>query len=93
MATDISIVARQRAIYWRRVQRLTLYSLLAWFAITFIILFFARELSGLTIFGWPFPFYMAAQGMVLIYLLIVAIYVWRMRRLDRLVTDEGNHGH
>jgi putative solute:sodium symporter small subunit len=71
-----------RTHYWQRTRRLTGALLLAWFASTFCAIFFARELSTLTLFGWPLSFYLAAQGISLLYLLILAIYAWRMGRHD-----------
>ena len=59
-----------------------------WLLSTFCIIFFARELSGLTIFGWPLSFYLAAQGASLIYLAIIAVYAWRMRVLERRYREE-----
>jgi putative solute:sodium symporter small subunit len=59
-----------------------------WLLSTFCIIFFARELSGLTIFGWPLSFYLAAQGASLIYLAIIAVYAWRMRILERRYREE-----
>ena len=78
-----------QAEYWRRSRRLSLQLLLVWFLATFFIIFFARELSDFTVFGWPFSFYMAAQGTTLIYVLIVGIYAWCMRRLDKSFKGEG----
>jgi len=63
--------------------------LAVWVLATFCIVFFARELSGLTIFGWPLSFYLAAQGASLIYLAIIACYAWRMRALERRYRNEG----
>ncbi len=63
--------------------------LAAWVLATFCIVFFARELSGLTIFGWPLSFYLAAQGASLIYLAIIAFYAWRMRALEQRYRNEG----
>ena len=74
--------------HWRRVRRMTGWLLAAWLATTFCIIFFARELSGLTIFGWPLSFYLAAQGASLIYLAIIAFYAWRMRALERRFRNE-----
>lgn len=76
---------QQHDRYWRHTRRLTILLLASWFLITACAIFFARELSGFTLFGWPFPFYMAAQGLPLLYLVIIAIYVARMRRLDLLL--------
>ncbi len=71
------------ASHWQSTRRLTLGLLLVWFVLTFGVIFFARELSGMRWFGWPLSFYMAAQGLVLAYLLIVAVYTWQMRKIDR----------
>lgn len=75
--------ALNQATYWRRTRRFTLWLLLLWFIVTFIVIVFARELAGFTFFGWPVSFYMAAQGTTLIYVGIVGCYAWRMRHLDR----------
>ena len=69
--------------HWHRARRLTGLLLLVWLLTTFCATFFARELSGLNLFGWPLSFYLAAQGGCLVYLAILGIYAWRMRRLDR----------
>ena len=69
--------------HWRRVRRMTGALLAAWALTTFGVVFFARELSGLTIFGWPLSFYLAAQGASLGYLAIIACYAWRMKVLER----------
>jgi putative solute:sodium symporter small subunit len=81
-----------RQQYWARTRRLTLLLLLAWFVGTFGILFFARELSNFTFFGWPLSFYLAAQGMVIAYTVIVAIYAFKMRKLDRLLENKNSNG-
>jgi putative solute:sodium symporter small subunit len=77
-------MADQDGAYWRSTRRLTTILLLAWMATGFCAAFFARELAGLTIFGWPLSFYLAAQGASLVYLAIIGINAWRKRRLDRL---------
>jgi putative solute:sodium symporter small subunit len=72
-----------RALHWRRARRLSLVLLGLWLATGFGTVFFARDLAHLSVFGWPLSFYLAAQGASLIYLLIIGIYAWRMRTLDR----------
>jgi putative solute:sodium symporter small subunit len=83
--------SRDRGAYWRRARRLTLALLAVWFALTFIVIFYARELSHLVLFGWPLSFYLAAQGALLGYLAIIGIYALCMRRLDRETRGE-RHG-
>jgi len=76
-------IAASNARHWRRTKKLTFSLLLIWALATFLVIFFARELSSMTLFGWPLSFYMAAQGLVVIYLIIVAVYTWQMQRFDR----------
>jgi putative solute:sodium symporter small subunit len=78
----------KRQLYWRRTRTITGVLTLVWFTMTFGIIYFARELSVFTIFGWPLSFYMAAQGLTLVYLLIVVLYVKRMRHLDEMLRSE-----
>lgn len=66
---------------WRRSQRVTMGLLCAWFIVSFGVTFFARELS-LSVFGWPFSFWVAAQGALIVYVLLVALYARAMDRLD-----------
>jgi len=54
-----------------------------WFVATFAVGWFARDLQSLTILGFPLPFYMGAQGALLIYLVVVGYYAYRMNKLDR----------
>lgn len=68
--------------YWHHTRRLTLWLSGIWLVVTFCVIFFARDLYGFKLFGWPVSFYMAAQGILLIYVAIVAVYAWQMRRLE-----------
>jgi putative solute:sodium symporter small subunit len=58
--------------------------LFIWFVVTFVIGYYARELHGLTIIGFPFAFYMGAQGSLIIYIVIIGVYAWYMNRQDKL---------
>jgi putative solute:sodium symporter small subunit len=68
--------------YWRRNLRVTGVLVLIWFVVTFVLAYFARDLS-FRFFGWPFSFYMAAQGSLVVYVLIIWFYARYMNRLDR----------
>ena len=54
--------------------------LVVWAGISFGCCFFARELSFM-VAGWPFSYWMAAQGGVLGFIAIVVIHAMVMRRL------------
>ncbi|MBK1889212.1 DUF4212 domain-containing protein [Undibacterium sp. 14-3-2] len=76
--------------YWRRTKRLTTALLLCWGLLSFFSLFFARELSEWHFFSWPLSFYLAAQGLTLSYVLILAIYSIGMRWIQRPRQDDKN---
>ncbi|HJV83984.1 MAG TPA: DUF4212 domain-containing protein [Noviherbaspirillum sp.] len=92
MPQNTEKMAQLRALYWRKVQRFTAALIIVWFASTFGVIFYARELSKITVFGWPLSFYMAAQGLTFFYLLILALYVKRMRRLDQILKGDSHDG-
>ena len=60
---------------------LTLSLLAVWFVVTFVPTYFARELT-FNFLGWPFSFYMAAQGALIVYIVLIWYYARRMRQLD-----------
>ena len=68
--------------YWRKNLVMTGILLLVWFIVTFVEAWYARELNAITFFGFPFGFYMSAQGSLAIYVVIIGIYAWYMRKLD-----------
>ena len=85
---DAQRMAHNRGLYWNRTRAFTFTLVAIWFSMTFGIIYFARELNGFTIFGWPFSFYMAAQGLTLLYVVIVAGYAWCMHRMDKILKSE-----
>lgn len=69
--------------YWRRNLRLTAFLLAIWFVVTFVVIWFAKELNQIVIGGFPFAFYMGAQGALIVYVLIIWYYARRMNQLDK----------
>ena len=72
--------ARARSVSRRFPLRVTL--LAVWFVASFGGVFFARDLQ-FSVAGWPFSFWFSAQGSVILFVAIVALYAWlRNRRGD-----------
>jgi len=67
--------------YWRKNLNITAILLAVWFVVTFVVSFFARDLN-FTFFGWPFSFWMGAQGSLVIYVLIIWYYAQYINKLD-----------
>ena len=42
----------------------------------------AENLAEINFFGWPLSFYMAAQGSLILYVVLIYVYAKRMRKLD-----------
>ena len=52
--------------YWRKTLWITGVLLAIWFVVTFVVAYFARSLT-FNFFGWPFSFWVAAQGALIVY--------------------------
>ena len=90
-ATVSASASAARASHWRRTRRLTAALLVAWFLIGFVVTWFARDLD-FPFFGWPFSFWVAAQGGVIVFVALLAVYARRMARNDRRLAHEGGMG-
>lgn len=84
--------AGRKLTYWRRVRALTLSLLALWLVATFGAAFFARELASVSLGGWPLHFYLASQGVTLVYLALIGAYALAMKRLDALARDGEDDG-
>ena len=81
----------RRREYWRRTLRITAILLAIWFVVTYLVIWFAVPLNQFTFLGFPFAFYMGAQGALIVYVVLIVFYAWYMNRLDREfgVAEEG----
>ena len=67
--------------YWLKNLNITAILLAIWFFVTFVIGYFARDLN-FNFFGWPFSFWVGAQGALVVYVIIIGYYAWYMNKLD-----------
>lgn len=76
--------------YWHRNLLITAILLAIWFIVTFVEGWYARELNAFTFLGFPFGFYMSAQGSLVVYVVLIWIYARYMNKLDiEYGVDEG----
>jgi putative solute:sodium symporter small subunit len=68
--------------YWRKNLNITAILLAIWFVVTFVVGYFARDIN-FTFFGWPFSFWMGAQGSLIVYVIIIWFYAHYMGKLDQ----------
>ena len=77
--------------YWQKNLNVTAKLMGVWFVVTFVVTFFARDLS-FNFFGWPFSFWMASQGSLIFYVLIIWYYASYMNKIDQehgVAEEEG----
>ncbi|HEY2929929.1 DUF4212 domain-containing protein [Piscinibacter sp.] len=68
--------------YWHKNLRITAILLAVWFFVTFVVGYYARDLD-FNFFGWPFSFWVAGQGALIVYVIIIWFYARYMNRLDQ----------
>ena len=73
-------LSEKHLAYWQATLRKTALLLALWFVVTYVVGFYARELS-FNFFGWPFAFYMGAQGSLVVYILIIWYYDRSMNQM------------
>ncbi|MEZ5096313.1 MAG: DUF4212 domain-containing protein [Nocardioides sp.] len=73
----------QRQEYWRRNLRLMAGLLAIWALVSFGAgILFVEALNKVNIAGFPLGFWFSQQGSIIVFVLLIAVYVWRMDRLD-----------
>ena len=68
--------------YWSYNVKLTIFTLVVWFIVTYVAIFFAPQLDKIVIGGFPMGYYMGAQGSLIVYVVIIFYYARYMNNLD-----------
>lgn len=68
--------------YWKYNVRLTIFTLVIWFIVTYVAIFFSPQLNNIVIFGFPFGYYMGAQGSLIVFVWLIFNYAWKMNKAD-----------
>ena len=73
----------QRREYWRRNLRLMGVLLTIWALVSYGAgILFVEPLNNITVMGFPLGFWFAQQGSIIVFVILIAVYVWRMDKLD-----------
>lgn len=70
------------AAYWRRTSSLMWIMLAIWFVASFVIHAFAPSLNGIRFLGFPLGFYMAAQGSLIVFVVMLFWFARRQNAID-----------
>ncbi|MFD1947396.1 DUF4212 domain-containing protein [Nocardioides aestuarii] len=72
-----------RREYWRRNLRLMAVLLTIWALVSFGAgILFVEPLNNIDFIGFPLGFWFAQQGSIITFVILIAVYVWRMDKLD-----------
>jgi putative solute:sodium symporter small subunit len=85
MATQPLSPEKQEA-YWTKTSRLMWTILFIWFLASFVVHMFAIQLNNIVIIGFPLGFYMAAQGSLIIF---VILCFWNANAQNRIDEEFG----
>jgi len=70
--------------YWKENIRIVLSLLAVWFLVSFgMSILFVDYLDNFRFFGFKLGFWMAQQGAIYFFLVIIFVYVYKMKKLDR----------
>ena len=71
--------------HWRKTTRLMLTHLGVWVFFGYIIHMFVNTLNQWTIpiLKFPLGFYMAAQGSLIVFVVMLVVFAWQQDRIDR----------
>ena len=69
--------------YWAVNVRLTAIIMVIWFVVTYVCAFFAPQLNQIVIAGFPMGYYMGAQGSLVIFVILIFWYAYKMNQADK----------
>ena len=75
--------ARRKA-YWQANLSLLAKLLVVWFLVSFVAGILLEDwLNGFIVMGFKLGFWFAQQGSIFTFVVLIFVYAWRMKKLDR----------
>lgn len=81
--SDVTPLRVQQKRYWQKTLWLTGSLLAVWFLVTFVVPCFSETLNQFTLLSLPLGYFIAAQGSLIVYIVLIGLYAYLMNRLDR----------
>ncbi|MEK6745141.1 MAG: DUF4212 domain-containing protein [Nitrospirota bacterium] len=84
MAKELAGLDKEKLkAYWAYNVRLTTIVMVIWFVVTYVAIFFAPQLDTIVIAGFPMGYYMGAQGSLIIFVILIFWYAFKMNAADK----------
>lgn len=74
------------ARHWSRTSTLMWIMMFLWIIFSFVIHMFVDQLNTIKVLGFPLGFYMAAQGSLIVFVVMLFVFAKRQDTIDR---EEG----
>jgi len=68
--------------HWAKTKSLMIKTLTIWFVFSFLVHWFAGALNGMSVFGFPLGYYMAAQGSLAVFVVLIFWFVRAQHKID-----------
>ncbi len=76
------ITPEVREGHWSKTKTLTIITLVIWFIFSFVVHWFADSLNSMSFLGFPLGFYMAAQGSLVVFVVLIFWLAYRQNKID-----------
>jgi putative solute:sodium symporter small subunit len=82
MAHSPPLIPPRAEEHWRRTRSLMWVTLAIWLFFSFIVHFAVVPLNEITFLGFPLGFYMAAQGSLIVFVVLIFWFAHRQNKID-----------
>ncbi len=79
---DTGVAPEVARRHWEKTKALMWVILLIWFIFSFVIHFFVGALNEIVVFGFPLGWYFAAQGSLIVFVILCFWFAHRQNRID-----------
>ena len=70
------------SVYWGKTSKLMIFMMVLWVFFSFVIHMFVVPLNGIKIFGFPLGFYMASQGSLIAFVVMLFWFARAQNKID-----------
>ncbi len=71
-----------RSAHWTKTRNLTIVILILWFIFSFVVHWFAKGLNASSFLGFPLGYYMAVQGSLAIFVILIFVHNKLQDKID-----------
>jgi len=75
-------MSENNTAHWEKTRSLTFLVLGLWFVFAFVVHWFAASLNEFSFMGFPLGYYMAVQGSLAIFVVLIFFLNWRQDKID-----------